>query len=82
MIQLFCIQLRDAGLIKIKISNEVSAVIVFKSREKAEIYIRDSIAKQSQGDCEITEFSFELFRSARVWADKSGIDLVLHIYDV
>ena len=80
MVSLFCIRSSDS-LVKMKVSNEISAVLVFRHRENAEAYIRQSIDRSFQGNCEAVAFTFDLFDRARVWADKSGIDLVLHVYD-
>ena len=81
MIELLCIRIRDHGLIKIKITNEVSAILAFRGQQKAEDYVRDSVKADLQADCEICELSFEMFDEARRWADQSGIDLVVHICD-
>lgn len=83
MIELFAIyptapDLRHAPTM-VKVSNALSAVIVFRDRANADLYIKNNL---SSADFEVKELTLFEFDKARQ-EEKSylGVDIVLRIFD-
>ena len=81
MDNLYAISDQDNKLILIKATDAISVVPVFRERIHAQEYINTAISETYRRDFTAVEFSLAMFDLSRSWADKSEIELFVHVYD-
>ena len=81
MEKLYAVVGQDHKAILIKVTDAISLVPVFRERSNAEEYIVNDINENFRRDVTVLEFSLAIFDASRSWADKSGTDLFVHVYD-
>ena len=65
----------------LKITESVSAYLVFRDPENARAYALDNLKGATSEAYQVVLFTFAAFDKTRDWAEQSNIDLLIHLID-